>query len=68
MKKMMRCPICKELFDKEQNGKYFPFDKKNCQLLDLYSWFEGEYCISEELPPITDYEVDLPEPFWREDD
>jgi endogenous inhibitor of DNA gyrase (YacG/DUF329 family) len=60
----MKCPICK----KDSIKIVYPFCSEKHQLVDLYNWFEGEYCFSEELPPITDDNLDLPEPFWREDD
>lgn len=60
----MKCPTCK----KDTVKKYFPFCSERCQLIDLYNWFNEEYCFSEELPRVVEYEEDLPEPFWRNDD
>jgi endogenous inhibitor of DNA gyrase (YacG/DUF329 family) len=52
MNETMACPECKGKFDvkKAREDKCFPFCSWTCKNLDLYKWFNEEYCISEKNP------------------
>jgi endogenous inhibitor of DNA gyrase (YacG/DUF329 family) len=49
------CPKCRKEWEAETNAD-FPFCSNICRMLDLYSWFSGEYVISEPLPYACDDE------------
>jgi len=49
------CPLCKKEWESEDN-KSFPFCGATCKNLDLYAWFNGEYCITESLSNSCDDE------------
>ena len=44
-----KCPMC----DKDRGGlkanKYFPFCSERCKLIDLWSWFNGDYGFTEPI-------------------
>ncbi|MEN6383712.1 MAG: DNA gyrase inhibitor YacG [Phycisphaerales bacterium] len=46
----MKCPICKKKIREDQKGSYFPFCSERCKLVDLNSWFDGNYIISSPIP------------------
>lgn len=52
MNTVMICPECKEKFDvdKAKKDKCFPFCSHLCKDVDLYSWFNEEYYITEKNP------------------
>jgi len=57
----MKCPICGSL---EIVGKYFPFCSERCQLIDLYSWFNGDYGFYEPVPIPNVEDDDDSDPSW----
>jgi len=60
----MKCVICKKEIKPLKENKFFPFCSKKCRLVDLYSWLNEEYSISEPLPNTAE-DPEKPEKFWR---
>lgn len=53
MIRRMTCPICEKELPVEVDGDsaIFPFCSRNCKLVDLNRWMNGEYFMSEKLDP-----------------
>lgn len=49
-----KCPICKKKITDEKKGPNFPFCSERCKLVDLNSWFDGNYTISSRIPDEED--------------
>lgn len=49
------CPICRKEWESDDN-RSFPFCSNTCKMLDLYSWLNEEYAVSEPLPHSCDDE------------
>jgi len=43
------CRTCGKSFIEQTNHPYFPFCSKRCKMVDLNSWFTGDYKISDEI-------------------
>jgi len=46
-----RCPICHHELPSDERTGPFPFCSSRCKKLDLYSWLNEEYRISEPITP-----------------
>jgi endogenous inhibitor of DNA gyrase (YacG/DUF329 family) len=57
----MKCPICKKKVEEAQKSTYFPFCSERCKLVDLNSWFDGNYTISSPIPDEEEKEGDKEE-------
>jgi endogenous inhibitor of DNA gyrase (YacG/DUF329 family) len=55
------CPICHQVVESEPRSGPYPFCSWRCKKLDLYSWLNEEYRISEPaaLVPARDAEQDV---------
>ncbi len=50
---VLECPICHQRITvaKVEEAPYRPFCSKQCKLIDLGRWLNGEYRVSEEIDP-----------------
>ena len=49
----INCPICKKLTLYSPANKFRPFCSKRCSLIDMGSWADDSYTISEAIDPLT---------------
>ena len=59
-----KCPMCSSKRNGVESNEFFPFCSERCKLLDLYSWFNEEYSISDPIPQSAET-LEESEPFWR---
>jgi endogenous inhibitor of DNA gyrase (YacG/DUF329 family) len=57
----LKCPVCKKVIglqnpNNSRESEYFPFCSRRCKLVDLGSWFDGEYRIVSEQTEGVDEE------------
>ncbi len=43
------CRTCGKSFIEDKDHPYYPFCSKHCKMVDLNSWFSGDYKISDEI-------------------
>ncbi|MCE5341552.1 MAG: DNA gyrase inhibitor YacG [Planctomycetaceae bacterium] len=46
----LKCPVCKKKIDADRKEACFPFCSERCKLVDLNSWFSGDYTICSPIP------------------
>jgi len=52
----VKCPNCKRSIEYSKKNKFRPFCSEKCHLIDLGSWFEESYKISDKNDPLQDIE------------